>query len=158
MYKANRNYSNGWGKIIKRFLFALGIVLLPSFLLSQTTNLKIEGIRKTVTFIDKGVDFNKTFVIIGDQFKPWENSFMLAGLEVGSYYYDAEKNSNICSGDYVVKFNIVPSFTGTITITDLSSKKVVGRIIIQNNWRFFHMPKPRHTSAQAKMLVAIKNL
>mgnify|MGYP000288929699 CR=1 FL=1 len=142
----------------KKLLLALGVILLPSIIYSQTTNLKIDGIAKAVTFVDNGVDFNKTFVIIGDQFKPWENAFMLAGIEVGTYYYDAKKNSNICSGDYAVTFDAVPSWTGTVTITDVRSKKVVGRIIIQNNWRFFHMPKPKHTSAQTRMLVAIKNL
>lgn len=139
-------------------LIILASLIIPTIGFSQASNLKIDGITKAVTFVDNGVDFNKTFVIIGDQFKPWENAFMLAGIQVGTYYYDAKKNSNICSGDYAVTFDAVPSWTGTLTITDVRSKKVVGRIIIQNNWRFFHMPKPKHTSAQTRMLVAIKNL
>lgn len=142
---------------MKNLLLIIALVI-PTLGFSQATNLKIDGIAKAVTFVDNGVDFNKTFVIIGDQFKPWENAFMLAGIQVGTYYYDAKKNSNICSGDYAVTFDAVPSWTGTLTITDVKSKKVVGRIIIQNNWRFFHMPKPKHTSAQTRMLVAIKNL
>ena len=141
-----------------RKLIILASLVIPTLGYSQATNLKIDGITKAVTFVDNGVDFNKTFVIIGDQFKPWENAFMLAGIQVGTYYYDAKKNSNIISGDYAVKIDAVPSWTGTVTITDVRSKKVVGRIIIQNNWRFFHMPKPKHTSAQTRMLVAIKNL
>jgi hypothetical protein len=142
---------------IRELILVLSLAL-PSLSAGQTTNLEIDGIRKEVTFVDNGVDFNKTFVIIGDQFKPWENAFMLAGIQVGTYYYDAKKNSNIISGDYAVKIDAVPTWAGTLTITDIRSKKVVGRIIIQNNWRFFHMPKPKHTSAQTRMLVAIKNL
>ena len=141
-----------------RQLLILASLVIPTIGFSQATNLKIDGIAKAVTFVDNGVDFNKTFVIIGDQFKPWENAFMLAGIQVGTYYYDAKKNSNICSGDYAVTLDAVPSWTGTVTITDVRSKKVVGRIIIQNNWRFLHMHKPKHTSAQTRMLVAIKNL
>ena len=142
---------------IRELLLVLSLAL-PSLSAGQTTNLEVDGIRKEVTFVDSGVDFSKTFVIIGKEFKSWENPFVLAGLQVGSYYYDEKKNTNICSGDYSVTFDIIPSFTGTITITDLESKKVVGRIIIHNIWRFFYMPKPKHTSAQTKMLVAIKNL
>ena len=74
-----------------RKLIILASLVIPTLGYSQATNLKIDGITKAVTFVDNGVDFNKTFVIIGDQFKPWENAFMLAGIQVGTYYYDAKE-------------------------------------------------------------------
>lgn len=141
---------------MKNFL-AIICLMLTLASSGQSKYLNIDGISKEVIFVDYGVDFSKTFVIIGEDFKSWENPFMLAGLQVGSYYYDPKRNSNICSGDYTVKFDLVPSWTGTITITDLNSQKVVGRIIIRNNWRFFYMPKPKHTKAQTKMLITIMN-
>lgn len=143
---------------MKKILILLfSIVTFLTF--GQIRTLEIDGISQPVTFIDKGVDFSKTFVITNSTFKPWENALMLAGIDVGSFYYDSKKNSNICSSDYVVDFNVIPTWTGTITITELRTKKVVGTIMLRkNNWRFFHMPKRKHTAIQAKMLVAIKSL
>jgi hypothetical protein len=126
---------------------------------SQIVDLKIDGLSKSITFINNGIDFDKIFVLTTDNtgrsINSWENAFARAGLRTGSYYFDSEEKQYVCSGDYMVTLDIKSSgiwSEGTLIFTDLDDNSIVGRVIMTTTAIFLRNPNSKQTKVQAGLL------
>lgn len=150
---------------MKQFLtYLLWFGLTIPTAVGQNFTKTIKGVQHEVSFINSGIDFSKTFVILTDNYgndlTSWENAFSLSNLEVGSYYVDTETNTNVCSGDYAVTIERHVSGMwqqGTLLFTDLDDNEVVGRIIITSTSMFFVRPNHKQSMSQVEIIKTFVN-